>query len=679
MRALVRMFSKHRTAFAVVGLPIIAFVVGLIIGESSDNGAVPIPTDGAHAHGEAVAGGAKTQTWTCSMHPQVRQPKPGQCPICGMDLIPVEGEQDDAAGARELSLSETARKLAEVQVSPVERAFVTAEIRLVGKVAYDEARVAHISAWVPGRLDQLFADYTGVAVREGDHLVYLYSPELLTAQQELIQALKTAGEFERRGQASIGRTAWSNVEAAREKLRLWGLTNEQVREIEHREEPSDHLTINAPISGIVVHKNAVAGMYVKTGTRIYTIADLSQVWVKLDAYESDLPWIRYGQDVELSTEAYPGEVFSGKVVFIDPIVDAQTRTVKVRLNVPNLDGRLKPQMFVHAVIHAKMASGGRVMDAALAGKWISPMHPEVVKDEPGSCDVGGMPLVRAETLGYAAFDETDAAAPLIIPASAPLITGKRAVVYVAVPDQEGVYEGREITLGPRAGNSYVVRAGLEEGELVVVRGNFKIDSALQILAKPSMMSPSGEGGGAGLHAHGAHGTTTPARADEATPMGTIFESPEAFRTQLGVVFAGYFATHRALSQDDLDAARSGAQSLVAALENVDMQPLSHKAHQAWMRASAAIAKSAKHLAATREIEEARGAFALLSESLTGVARRFGGQRDRPILRYHCPMAFDGRGADWLQDKEGTENPYYGSAMFKCGSQVESVWPRRTAK
>jgi Cu(I)/Ag(I) efflux system membrane fusion protein len=210
------------------------------------------------------------------------------------------------------------------------------------------------------------------------------------------------------------------------KLRLWGLTKKQIANIEKREKPSDHMTIYSPISGVVIDKNVHEGMYLKTGDRIYTIADLSQVWVKLDAYESDLSWIRNGQEVEFEIEAYPGEIFKG-------------------VNVPNSEGKLKPEMFVRAVLYPVVA------DAA-----------------------------EGESL-------------LLIPASAPLITGKRTVVYIKVPGNKGTYQGREIVLGPRTGDYYLVRQGLTEGELVVVNGNFKIDSAIQILAKPNMMSPEESG------------------------------------------------------------------------------------------------------------------------------------------------------------------------------------------
>ena len=246
-------------------------------------------------------------------------------------------------------------------------------------------------------------------------------------------------------------------------------------------------------------------MYVDVGTRIYTVADLSNLWVKLDAYESDLVWIRYGQQVKFTTRSYPGEIFSGRVTFIDPVFNRKTRTVKLRVNVPNPDGKLKPGMFVSARVFSKAEAEGRVVDSSMSGKWVCPMHPAVIEDKEGTCYICGMKLVPFKSPGHKNISSAGRQLPLVIPATAPLITGKRAVVYVAVAGEKGVFEGREITLGSRAGDYYIVKAGLKEGERVVVNGNFKIDSAVQILAKPSMMSPEGgapQGGHSGMNMEG---------------------------------------------------------------------------------------------------------------------------------------------------------------------------------
>ena len=648
--------TGHAPRLMTVAVIVAAFALGLFV-----RGCRPgrhMPADGpGDAQQESAA-----QFWTCSMHPQIQQPGPGQCPLCGMDLVPVvtAGAGDDV-GPRQLRLSQTAVKLAEIQVAPVERKFVEAEVRMVGKIDYDETRLGYITAWVAGRIDRMYVDYTGVPVKQGEHMMSVYSPDLIVAQRELIEEINAAKETGMK----------ERVDLVREKLLLWGLTQSQIDEIEQRGTPSDHVTIYSPMSGIVIHKNGFEGLYVNTGTRIYTIADLSRVWVRLDAYESDLAWIRYGQEVEFTTEAYPGDVFTGKIAFIDPVLNAKTRTVKVRVNVSNPDGKLKPEMFVRAVVRAKVASGGKVMDAVLAGKWVCPMHPDVVEGEPGFCSVCEMPLVRPESLGYVTVDPAGMSAPLVVPVSAPLITGRRAVVYVVVPGKESVYEGREVVLGPRAGDYYLVRDGLEEGEMVVVNGNFKIDSALQILAKPSMMSPEGGAPPPG-HDHGAMPGMVGEEVTEQADVSSFTDIPDEFKKLLDPVVTAYFEVQQALSRDNLQAAQSGTKKIADALGAVDMGLLDGPAHMAWMRESDNLKKSVDVMAGADDIEQTRSGFLLLSESMAAVAKQFGTAGVRPVLRFHCPMAFNGRGADWLQNKPETENPYFGAAMFKCGQQTEVI-------
>ncbi len=473
-----------RWVIVAAGLVAVGFAAGYLVSPAAQGSAA---TGDAQLHSEAKG----PQKWYCSMHHQIIRDGPGLCPICGMELIPMPEDLAVETAPRELAVSEAAAKLMEIQTSPVERKFVASEVRMVGKIHYDETRVKDITAWVSGRLDRLYVDFTGTSVRQGDHLVYLYSPELISAQAELLQAAKAVSKTGQSTSEYLTRSATSTLEAAREKLRLLGLKPEQIEQIEQSGKPLTHLTIYSPIGGVVIHKMANEGMYVKTGTHIYTVADLSQVWVKLDAYESDLLWIRYGQPVEFTAEAHPGERFDGRISFVDPVLDPKTRTVKIRVDVPNADGRLKPEMFVRAVVRSQIAQGGRVMAPDLAGRWICPMHPSVVKSEEGDCDICGMDLVTTESLGYVAV-QVPQEAPLVIPDTAPLITGKRAVVYIRKPDTEiPTFEGREVVLGPRAGSYYLVKSGLREGEQVVTNGNFKIDSALQIRAKPSMMSPQG--------------------------------------------------------------------------------------------------------------------------------------------------------------------------------------------
>lgn len=603
---------------------------------------------------------AQTQVWTCSMHPQIRQPKPGLCPICGMELIAVESKEDKPSSVSQLQLSPYARKLAGIQTAPAERKYVEVTIRMAGKIDYDETRLAYISSRIAGRIDKLYVDYTGIAVNKGDHMAYIYSPDLLSAQQELIQAIKTAGNLSADSLPAIRKSSQMTINAIREKLRLWGITEEQISRIEKQSQPSDHITVYSPITGIVIDKNAVEGMYVATGERIYTVADLNRLWIKLDAYESDLAWIKYGQEVEFSTESYPGEIFSGRISFIDPVLNDKTRTVKVRVNIENPSGKLKPEMFVRAQVRAKITAGGKVITPAIAGKWISPMHPEIIKDAPGKCDVCGMPLVPAESLGFVGQEQAGEP-PLVIPASAPLITGKRAVVYVELPDNEGVYQGREIVLGPRAGDYYIVKSGLDEGEKLVVNGNFKIDSAVQIQAQPSMMNPPDKIDKivAPEHLHGQNAGLS-----------------KEFVNRLSPVFDIYFEIQQDLSNDDLLSAVETAKTMHKSISDISAESFGKETEQIWTGISIRLNEITNHIMRSSNISHARESFQILSDYLFTVAIDHGLPLTSEIYRLHCPMAFSGRGADWLQREKQIRNPYFGKSMLNCGEITRTVKPAK---
>ncbi len=640
--------SVHKTSVVWKNVRVLSVIVGaFILGYAARTVTGPAEPVAQHEHA-AQSAADQNQWWTCSMHPQIRQPKPGKCPICFMDLIPVASSGDDL-GERQVSFSQAAIKLMEIATATVERKFVTAEIRMVGKIDYDETRVKNITAWVPGRIDRLYVDFTGITVNKSDHMVELYSPELISAQAELLQARKAVENARAAASELVRRTTEATLDAAREKLRLLGLTAEQTGKIESSGRTVTHITIYSPIGGVVIQKNATEGVYVDTGAPIYTVADFGRLWVKLDAYESDLPWIRYGQKVEFTTEAYPGEFFQGTINFIDPVLNNQTRTVKLRVDVDNAQGKLKPEMFVRAVVRSQVAQGGKVMAPEMAGKWICPMHPNVVKAEPGACDICGMDLVTTESLGYVI--DTPKEAPLVIPASAPLITGTRAVVYVLVPQKEKpTFEGRQVTLGPRAGDYYLVKEGLAEGELVVTKGSFKIDASLQIQAKPSMMNPTA--------------------AQEPAPE--TLEVPAAFREQIWGVVEKYLSLHQALAGDDRDGAVKAAQAAIASLSAVDMSLLGGEPHELWMKRSAAIKKSLSEVGDAVQIEVTRQGFEQLSNEMIAVVKQFGIPENRTLHRMHCPMAFNNKGADWLQNNADTLNPYFGASMLKCGQVTEVI-------
>ncbi|WP_347243496.1 efflux RND transporter periplasmic adaptor subunit [Thermogutta sp.] len=616
---------------------------------------------GGHTESERnqVQGEQKIKWWTCAMHPQVRQPGPGKCPICFMDLIPVYSEEETPLTIRQIRMTREAVALAEVETAPVRRIFPTREIRLWGRIDFDETRLATISARFPGRLDRLYVDYTGVPVRLGDHLVDIYSPELVVAQQELLQAQMSLKS------ATPGSTQYtvasSLLRSSEEKLRLWGILPDQIEEIKQRGFATDHVTLYAPIAGIVINKHAKEGDYVKTGDPIYSIADLSQVWAVFDGYEADIPWLRYGQTVVFETDAFPGEKFSGQIAFIDPTLREATRTIRVRVNVANPGVRLKPGMLARGLVEAHLAAEDTVFEPSLAGKWICPMHPEVISDSPGKCTRCGMDLVRVESLGYVAMDEK-LTPPLVIPASAPLITGKRALVYVRVPDgEEPIFESRDIVLGPRVKEGYIVHSGLKEGELVVVKGNFKVDSAVQLTGKASMM-----------HSVDQTSEVTTTKGPEFGSAG----NPVLARA-LQSLWSPYLSIQRALSHDEPGEAVAGFAAIEATLPQLLRADLPEKERQQ-------LAEIVPHLQAAcdqarnmQDMEVLRSAFRHLSQSLIEAVKQFGHAHEKPLVVVYCPMAFSNQGAEWLQEGEEVANPYFGSRMLRCGEVKERIEPLGT--
>lgn len=393
------------------------FLGWLLFGDSENH------DDSVHNHAEA-----EPQVWTCSMHPQIRQDKPGKCPLCAMDLIPLKttGMTGKTADPDEIALSKEAMALADIQTTKVVKGNPVKDIHLYGTIQVDERLSRSQTSHIGGRIEKLFVNFTGETVRQGQVIASVYSPELLTAQQELLEAVK------------IAETQPDILNAAREKLRLRKLTENQIAAIEQSGNISALVDIVANTEGVVVDKKVEQGDYVSQGTVLFELINLSSVWAIFDAYEADLPYLKAGDRVEYTVTAIPDRKFSGKITFINPVLDKTTRTAKIRVETVNTGLLLKPEMYADAIVNASLKQ---------------------YSDK------------------------------ILIPKTAILWTGKRSIVYVKRQDGEAAaFKLREVELGPSLGDGYVILSGIAEGEEIATTGVFSIDASMQLEGKRSMMN-----------------------------------------------------------------------------------------------------------------------------------------------------------------------------------------------
>ena len=718
------------TRWGVISILIGIFVAGLVIGLLLRSGGGPVEKTSS-----AYAPASEILFWTCSMHPQIKQKESGRCPICDMDLTPMR-EDAGGGGKASLKLGERARQLASIRTTPVEYRELVKSVYTVGKIDYNESRVSHVTAWVSGRIEKLYVDFTGTIVKKGEHLVSMYSPDLLSTQKEYLLAYSGIEQFSSSDIPEVISSSKSLLENTKQRLLLWGITEEQIDELERTQKPQNNLTIFAPIGGTIIQKSAIEGMYFKTGDKLFTIVDLSRVWLYLDIYEYDLPWIRYGQEVEVLAESYPGEVFHGNVVFIDPFLNETTRAVKVRINMDNREGKLKPGMYVNARLKARLGSKGVVIDAKIMGKYMCPMHPDVVSDQEGDCPECGMKLeliggrtgvfapgliqshydcpmqcegsasdepgncprckmvlienkdgkVQGQDKVYVCSEHIEVqtglpgscpscqkslkessegeAGVLAVPHSAVLVTGKRNIVYVE--KEEGNYVLREVVLGPKADEYYPVIEGLNAGEKVVTEGNFLIDSQMQLLGKPSLLSREGTA------------LEEPIAAEEDEKLGDEDLHNEAhiidesvLEQITGTILDNYYSIAASLANDSTKGIDGNLELIINGsdkIKNIE-SGIPESLRERLSGIGGDIEDGATEMKGIG-IEEVRKKFKNLSRSTIDYVKELQGQiKDaEKIYVYYCPMA----DASWLQKEEGTRNPYYGSSMLKCGSVKEEL-------
>lgn len=589
--------------------------------------------------------------FTCPMHPQIRQTTADRCPICGMALV--QAVTAGGADLDELSvkIEPAQRRLANIQTASVQFEPVRATINTVGSIAIDESRLATVASYIDGRIERLFADYTGVQVAERDHLAIVYSPELFTAQVEYLENRsmpRSPGTL-----AAVRDAREALVKDSRRKLQELGLQEEQLRELEESGTAKARQTVYTPIGGTVIEKLAMEGKYVKAGEPIYRIADLSTVWLKLELYPEDAARVRFGQTVEARVTSLPDQIFHGRVAFIDPTIDEHKRSVGVRVEYLNPEGKLRPGDYADATIYLPIGQQGEVYDQDLAGKWISPMHPQIIRDAPGPCPICGMDLVSTERYGYAT-QPVDQPSSLHIPRSAVLMAGEHSVVYVET--EPGRFQIRKVTLGPILRDKVIILQGLEANEIVATNGNFLIDSQMQLAGKPSLIDPTR-----------AQPSPTPVEGPLSTQHLLLTQVSGDTAKPLEDLYQSYFRIQADLANDKrpTEADAQALRRFATTLRQDDTWPAEAR------KQLAEIAKYSEHLHHL-ELDQARHqAFRPISHAIVALAALVRDPAGPPFQHMYCPMVKGGRG-DWLQANDDLRNPYYGSAMLNCGEVVQTL-------
>ncbi|WP_146600961.1 efflux RND transporter periplasmic adaptor subunit [Novipirellula aureliae] len=593
----------------------------------------------------AEAGGGEDKRYICPMMCTPPSTEPGRCPVCAMELVEATG--GGGGDGISVTIEASARRLVGIQTAMSKMGEVNRTIRTIGSIDFDESQLSTISAYIDGRLEKMYANYAGVKVNEGDDLALIYSPQLYTAQTEFITSMNSDGK--------IGRFQISGGDLnkmARENLTELGMTESQIDQLGRSGKPMSRIRIKSPQSGTVIEKSAVEGDYVKTGHKLYRVADLSSVWLMLDLFPDDASAVRFGQQVEAEIQSMPGEVFTGRVAFIDPTVNSKTRTVRVRVEIMNFDGKLRPGDYATARVTVPAIPMDQVYDPALANKYISPMHPQVIRDEPGTCPLCDMDLVPTSQLGFAS-EPLPMQQVVTVPRDAVLLAGENSVIYVET--EPGRFEIRRVTVGPMNRKEAVIVEGLSAGETVAIGGNFLIDSQMQLAGNPSLMDP------------------TKAPSYSPGPLELPNSIPVMLATDAGKTldrtYDAYFEIQCAMAADQTPPPVA-LNTLIAGLRELEM---SAGVPDDAQRKFAIARRAASRMDGS--LETAREAYRGVSHAMLKAATVARGPKTAvKLTHYYCPMV-PGGGGDWMQPGGDLQNPYWGSEMLTCGELVRELGVR----
>lgn len=580
-------------------IALVTLTVGFLVGNllQSDHTDQPVSGHG-HQHGEG-------EVWTCPMHLQIRQNEPGKCPICAMELVKVD--QDNSAESMSLKMSDAASKLAGITTEEVRFNGTGKSIRLSGKIKPDERFISSQSSHIDGRIEKLMVSYTGEFVKKGQVIANVYSPDLVNAEKELFVAHRMKD------------TQPELFAAAKEKLKNWKLTDRQIDEILDAGKPEDYFPILSDLSGIVVDKKVNEGDHIMEGESMFKIADLSKLWLLLEINESEISDIKVGDQVDYTIQSFPGEQFTGKITFIDPVINPETRVAFARVTINNPNGRLKPEMFASAIVKSQSNPGDEKIQ---------------------------------------------------VPASAILWTGQRSVVYVEQQvNGEPIFQLREVTLGAKVKDQYVITEGLTQGEQIVVSGAFSVDAAAQLEGKPSMMNNADKNTIFTVN----ETTQIPIAQIEQAEVNladTVFEVPPSFKLAIEAVYKAYLPVKEALVASDPKKAKSFAPALIKTIADVDSDIADTDVKEEWLKDLSVLSANARKIKIETDLAEMRKALSPLSDQLYHSLKKF--DVNTGGFRQYCPMAFDYKGAYWLSDSDEILNPYFGDEMLTCGNVEEEL-------
>ena len=579
-----------------IGIAVIIGLVGgyLLFGNNANTSNQELSD--SHSHSEE----AKNQLWTCSMHPQIMQAEPGDCPICGMELILAESGGEGLA-MNEIKMTKNAMALANVQTTIVGNEIADNEgvISLSGKITENKDETATQPAHFDGRVEQLYVNSLGEKVNRGQIVASIYSPALVAAQQELITTFK------------LKELQPQLYNAVRNKFKNWMIHGDVLDKIENSSQVIQRFPIYSHVSGVVTEIMVNEGAHVMDGMSIFKVSNLSSVWADFDAYENQISQLKIGQKIKIVTNAYPNKEFEATVSFIDPILNNSTRTVTVRATLKNTEDLFKPGMFVNGKLNRLTETNSELIS---------------------------------------------------VPATAVLWTGERSLIYIKTNPNEPIFEMREVTIGNRNGENFIITSGLENGDEIVTNGTFTVDAAAQLQGKKSMMNKSG---GKTMTGHEEHASLQMNREEKLD--GGTKELPKSVQKNFLLVLNSYSQLKDAFVESDIEKVKIATGVLLKDLEKIKISSLTETQKEHF----GSIDEALNAILEDADLENQRINFVVLNESIIPVAMNMS-TLNAPFYVQKCPMANQNKGALWLSESREIKNPYYGDEMLTCGSVIDTI-------